>query len=714
MKPFPPFFRYIGLTAGVFLIVALAFALYVWSEKHVDHANDLRHHSYLLAEELRQSSDDLTRMARTYVVTGDPLYKRNYQAILDIREGRMPRPTGYQYIYWDLLPADRQAPASGQAVALLELMRQADFSDDELRQLSEAKTESDALTATEFEAMALIGLRAETDGPEGEADRSRARLMLFDESYHQAKAAIMKPIGELHQQMDARTLAAVESAKRTALLLRIVLIAFALSLVLTLVRARRFLRATLGGSADDVHSHIARIGRGDFSSAIPGSESRPNSVLGWLAKTQNNLQAIDLARRQAEEVSQDALRFQQALMDAVPSPIFYKDARRVYLGGNRAFERYLGQAPEQFIGKTVHDLAPAHLAAIYDHADRDLLDHPGVQSYEAAIVYADGSEHDVIFNKATFSDSTGSVAGLIGVILDISERKRVEEALRVNIERLTELNHQLEDTQSQLLQSEKLASMGQLAAGVAHEINNPIGFIGSNLCSLKGQVDDLLTVLEAYRRAEPALADAPAHLLNAIERAKSAADLDFLRGDMGKLIDESLDGVHRVKTIVENLKDFSRVDKGEWQLANLESGLESTLNIAWNEIKYKAEVSRDYLGLPEIECIPAQLNQVFLNLMINAAHAIDERGIITLRTGFDENRVWVEVADNGKGIRPEHLNKIFEPFFTTKPLGQGTGLGLSLAYGIIQRHHGRLEVRSELGKGTVFRVTLPRVRVIVA
>jgi signal transduction histidine kinase len=271
---------------------------------------------------------------------------------------------------------------------------------------------------------------------------------------------------------------------------------------------------------------------------------------------------------------------------------------------------------------------------------------------------------------------------------------------------------ELKEAQLQVLQSEKLASVGQLAAGVAHEINNPIGFVNSNLGSLKGQVNDLLQLLAAYRQAEPALAGHD-DLLKAIAQAKADADIEFLQEDIVNLINESLDGVGRVKLIVDNLKDFSRVDSAEWQLANLENGLESTLGIAWNEIKYKAEVKKDYAGLPEIECIVSQVNQVFLNLLVNAAQAIEGHeghGTITLRSGFDEHCVWVEIADTGTGIAPEHLNRIFDPFFTTKPVGQGTGLGLSLAYGIIKRHHGRLDVHSELGKGSTFRVTLPRVR----
>ena len=291
------------------------------------------------------------------------------------------------------------------------------------------------------------------------------------------------------------------------------------------------------------------------------------------------------------------------------------------------------------------------------------------------------------------TDELGVLAASFNALLDEVRRKEKE----------------LMDAQGLLLQAEKLASVGQLAAGVAHEINNPIGFINSNLGSLKTQINDLLNVLAAYKAAEPALAG-NAELLASIGKAKSDADLEFLENDILALINESLDGAHRVKTIVDDLKNFSRVDDSEWQVANLESGLESTLNLVWNELRHKVEVVKDYAGLPEIECIPSQLNQVFLNLLLNAADAIEEQGTITLRSGFDENELWIDIADTGTGIKPEHASKIFDPFFTTKPIGKGTGLGLSQAYGIVKRHHGQLGVQSEPGKGTVFRITLPRKR----
>ena len=325
------------------------------------------------------------------------------------------------------------------------------------------------------------------------------------------------------------------------------------------------------------------------------------------------------------------------------------------------------------------------------------------------VLTADGRIRLVAWSNALLRDASGAVTGTLSSGVDVTDQHASELQLHATIERLTELNHKLEETQNQLLQSEKMASIGQLAAGVAHEINNPVGFVNSNLGSLRNEVNDLLRVIDAYAAADPILAEHPA-LMDAINAARDTADLAYLREDVGTLIDESLDGLQRVRRIVQDLKDFSRVDSSEWALASLEAGLDSTLNIVRNEIKYKAEVRKEYAGIPEVECIAAQVNQVFLNLLVNAAHAIDERGTITLRTGCDAREVWVEVEDSGKGIAPEVLQRIFEPFFTTKPIGQGTGLGLSLAYSIAQRHGGRIEASSQVGSGSKFRLLLPRER----
>ncbi len=286
----------------------------------------------------------------------------------------------------------------------------------------------------------------------------------------------------------------------------------------------------------------------------------------------------------------------------------------------------------------------------------------------------------------------------------LEERKRVEEALRKEKSEQQILIERLEEAHNQLLQSEKMASIGQLAAGVAHEINNPIGYVNSNLGALQKYIKNLLQLIAAYETCEEDLSPSHRDSINAL---KQEIDVAYLREDISDLMTESLGGLQRVKRIVQDLKDFSHVSDSEIQWANLESGLESTLNVVWNELKYKAEVIKDYGSIPEIECIPSQLNQVFMNLLVNAAQAIPERGEITLRTRKVNDSVCIEIADTGSGIPQEIINRIFDPFFTTKPVGTGTGLGLSITHGIIRKHKGRIEVDSAPGTGTTFRIYLP-------
>ena len=282
--------------------------------------------------------------------------------------------------------------------------------------------------------------------------------------------------------------------------------------------------------------------------------------------------------------------------------------------------------------------------------------------------------------------------------------EQANQQLLANNEELKRLNEKLESAHTQLLQSEKMASIGQLAAGVAHEINNPVGFVNSNLGTLNKYITSMFKVIDAYEGASSAI---DAAKLTQVNQAKQEVDYSYLKEDIPSLMKESQDGLARVKRIVQDLKDFSHVDESNWQLANLEQGMDSTLNVVANEIKYKAKVVKEYAGIPDVECMPSQINQVFMNMLVNAAQAIEKDGTITVRSGTGGDEVWVEVEDTGKGISPEHLNRIFDPFFTTKPVGKGTGLGLSLSYGIVKKHNGRIEVKSEMGKGSTFRVWLP-------
>jgi len=286
--------------------------------------------------------------------------------------------------------------------------------------------------------------------------------------------------------------------------------------------------------------------------------------------------------------------------------------------------------------------------------------------------------------------------------------KRTHE-LEAEKKRLKEAYVKLNQMQNQLLQSEKLASLGQLAAGVAHELNNPIGFVNSNLGTLAEYVKDIKKLLDNYEKMEKMIKKNKSveKLFQETDEFKEEMNLNFMLEDFDKVISESQEGTQRVKTIVQDLKQFSHVDKGKLELADINKGIESTLHIVWNELKYKADVIKEYGDIPQIECLPQQLNQVFMNLLVNAAQAIATHGEIRIKTRREGNKVIVEISDTGAGIPKENLDRIFEPFFTTKEAKKGTGLGLSVAYGIIQKHNGEIEVESEVNKGTTFRVILP-------
>ncbi len=279
---------------------------------------------------------------------------------------------------------------------------------------------------------------------------------------------------------------------------------------------------------------------------------------------------------------------------------------------------------------------------------------------------------------------------------------------------------ELEDAQKkaglQLLQSEKMASVGQLAAGVAHEINNPTGFVSSNLKTLADYQADLVRALRDYRRlaaaVEPVVPELPLPeevraLLRSIRETEAEVDIDFILEDIPQLIEESREGAERIKKIVMDLKDFAHPGVDKVCEVDINHGLESTLNVVWNELKYKATVLKELGDLPKIQGFPQQLNQVFMNLLVNAAQAIREKGEIRIRTAAASDGVVVAIGDTGSGIPAENLPKIFDPFFTTKEIGKGTGLGLHVVHNIIQKHHGTIQVASEVGQGTEFRIALP-------
>ena len=533
-------------------------------------------------------------------------------------------------------------------------------------------------------------------------------------------------------------------------------------------------------------------------------------------------------------------RLLQTILDAVPNPIFCKDENAAFVGCNDSFCRLvLGKPREAVIAKKSSDVAEPPVSDELNKMDDLILSAGGMEIYGAQIPYPDGSLRDVSFYKRSYTDKHGQIAGLVGVLqdvtegkkaesvivesesrvkrildslsvgivivdsadhlivdanrkalnmlgtsldqlvgrkcrdniclaeenqcpitdygqevdetegivvrndgaeipvlksvtkarfgakeylidsfVDISERVRAEEELRIAYDELENANSEMKSMQSQLVQQEKLASIGQLAAGVAHEMNTPVGFVASNfqtLSSYIGRLRETIMMQDALiHRIPEETKQSVAQHLEEIETFRKSSKIDFVLEDIPTLFDDSEEGLRRISEIIQNLRDFSRVDHGDAHTDyNINEGIKATLVVARNAIKYDTDVELNLGEVPVIKCNGGQINQVLLNIIVNAAQAISaqkrsDRGKITIRTYHDCDYVVCEISDDGPGIPKDILPKIFDPFYTTKPAGKGTGLGLSVSYDLVKnKHNGLLEVQSQLGHGTTFRVTLP-------
>ena len=351
--------------------------------------------------------------------------------------------------------------------------------------------------------------------------------------------------------------------------------------------------------------------------------------------------------------------------------------------------------------------------------------NPSIYNVEGLFSGRSGKAIPVLFSASPMRDAQNNVQAFVCVVQDISERKLKENALRQAHQELAErektlrqMFHQLDSaheelkrTQNQLVQSEKLASIGQLAAGVAHEINNPIGFIGSNLEMLTRYVSDYIRVLTMAKQLTKSALQGDSLQTKAIAeemtRLEKETNLDYIINDANDLLEHNRKGIDRIHRIVMDLRTFAREDKDEMEEVKIDEVIESILNIVHNELKYKAKLEKNYDDTPPVRCNPRRLGQVFLNLTVNALQAIEGSGTIGIKTYKQGEFVCVDVRDTGKGIPEENLSKIFDPFFTTKPVGQGTGLGLSVSYEIVKKHGGAITVQSKVGVGTTMTVMLP-------
>jgi two-component system NtrC family sensor kinase len=297
------------------------------------------------------------------------------------------------------------------------------------------------------------------------------------------------------------------------------------------------------------------------------------------------------------------------------------------------------------------------------------------------------------------------------IVENTNEIIRQRNELASEKERIEQLLRDLKDTQAQLIQSEKMASLGQMVAGIAHEVNTPLGFVTNNLSIVERNVGILEQALKAYQKMERMLregelSELEAQLENVRELVSRIEEMALVERTRKTLAESNL-GLQRIQELVTNLRNFSRLDEAALKTVNLSENIDASLMIATNLVKHKAEVIKNYTPNLMVECYPAQLNQVFLNLITNAAQAIETFGKITITTQLEQDKAIIKVADTGVGIPEQNLKKIFEPFFTTKPVGQGTGLGLSIVYKIIEQHNGTIDVKSKVGEGTEFTITLP-------
>ena len=335
----------------------------------------------------------------------------------------------------------------------------------------------------------------------------------------------------------------------------------------------------------------------------------------------------------------------------------------------------------------------------------DVISKPLEGLSKAAKEITDGN-FDVKIEKSPFTEINDLIYSYNEMGFQLNELySSLELKVQERTIALETANHKLQETQAMMVHSEKMRSLGELVAGIAHEINNPINFIHGNIMILQNYSRDLFELINLYETNSGAI---PEDIKTKIETFKNDIDLDFLKKDINDLIKSCIEGTQRTKNIVLDLKNFSRMEEMVLTQFDIPKEIDTTLNILNNKYKNRITVIKNYApDTPKIEAYGGQLNQVFMNILDNAQDAIKETGTLTINTYKDGENVRIEFIDTGSGIPEENLNKIFDPFFTTKTVGKGTGLGMSISYRVINDHKGRIEVESKLGKGTKFTITLP-------
>jgi PAS domain S-box-containing protein len=641
------------LTALLLIPLALVFIIYVHGEKQIDRANDLRHVSLHLSVELRQSSDDLTRLARTYVITGEPLYKKQYQDILDIRDGKKPRPEDYWRVYWDLIQEEGQPPRpdTARSVPLIELMREHGFSEQELAKMTTAKSNSDRLAVTEKEAMKL----SETSGPGAEAAHARARAMMYDRNYYRAKADIMRPIDEVYVLMEKRTTDAVHSAENMAMLLRMILIGFALWLLLMLWLTYKALRKTLGGSIDEVYAQIVKMGQGDFSSDLAVNNWQNDSVMRWLAETQVKLSGNAQERKNAENSLRESNAYLENLINYANAPIIVWDSSFIITRFNHAFETLTGRSAAEVCGGRISMLFPVDQVESSMELINKTITGERWETVEIPILHKNGTISTVLWNSATIFPSDGTIpVATIAQGNDITKRKQAERELQ---DKNIELEH--------------------FTYSVSHDLKSPLITIQSYAGQIMQDVDD-----GHYER---------------------------IHGDLKRIIHAS----SKMTNLLNDLLELSRIGKmmGTPERIDMVHMANDVLKQLAGPLSIRSVEVVVQPDLPEIYGDQVRIMMVLQNLVENAAKYMGDQPSprITIGSRATGSTTVFFVSDNGQGVEQRFHEDIFGLFNKLDPRSKGTGVGLAMVKRIVEVHGGRVWVESEgEGTGSTFCFTLSR------
>ncbi len=409
-------------------------------------------------------------------------------------------------------------------------------------------------------------------------------------------------------------------------------------------------------------------------------------------------------RKEAERT----LTMLQKAIERSGDMIFMTDTAGIITFVNPQFSKVYGYSAEEIVGKATPrvlkggEIPAEEYAVLWDAilsgqtASREFVN----KAKDGRLLRVEASVNPIV-------DEQGGVTGFLAVQRDITERRKNEEELRRSHAELEDALERMKQMQNVLVQSEKLASVGQLTAGIAHEINNPLSYISSNINLFEEYFSDVCSLLDDWKALGARFQSTNGDTLAGVREREREIDLPYVKEDFVTLIRHTREGAGRIKSIVDKLRGFVHVAGGEASNAAVNEMIEDTLVMVHNELKYTAQVVKEFGDIPPLRCNPGEIKQVLINLLVNAGHAIRERGTVTIRTRVESGAAVIDIADTGEGILPEHLNRIFDPFFTTKPVGKGTGLGLWLSNSIVAKHNGTLSVVSERGKGSTFSIRLP-------